>query len=232
MAFHVFLHPFWCPTVSLRTTPGWETGMWPGHQPSPQMSARRVWRYLGMMQCDLRRWVWRWDIPSVRRLMLLLNECRHAFVQKSSLPEYIGFPWLSRDFFYGTFFFQVKLRQPLDKSKWSVKLSCRVVGSAKLYNGAKGGEGLGIWNVDSNSCRAPLEHVSTIGKRNNKKQFFFPIYYCCNQAHSRVPSLVYTPSYTWVTTMKSTDWHMYIWTSVMHINYTNSGMFLGTLIRH
>jgi hypothetical protein len=55
LVFHVFPTQFWCPIVPPATAPGLETGIRPGHQSSPQMSAWQVWRYLGMMQYDLRR---------------------------------------------------------------------------------------------------------------------------------------------------------------------------------
>ena len=130
-----------------------------------------------------------------------MNANMHWF-KESALPEYSGFPWLSCDCFYGTYFFQVKLRQatgrqqiftdhfelseasrirslaprrqasePPSFGKYEV-VRCRAVGSAKLCQGAKGGEGLDIWNVDSNSCWAQLEHVSTIGEATRNTVFF------------------------------------------------------------
>ena len=54
--FPYFSQPLLVPLfVPPATAPGSGTGTRPGHQPSPQMSAWRVWRYLGMMQYDLRR---------------------------------------------------------------------------------------------------------------------------------------------------------------------------------
>ena len=50
-----FSHPVLGYMVPPATAPGLATGIRPRHQPSPQMSAWRVWRYLGMMQYDLIR---------------------------------------------------------------------------------------------------------------------------------------------------------------------------------
>ena len=44
--------------------------------------------------------------------------------------------------------------------RWFGNIQCRAVGSAKLCKGAKGGEGVEIWNVEK-ITGAQLEHVGT-----------------------------------------------------------------------
>ena len=93
VVFHVFLSQFWCPMVSPATAPGLATGIRPGRQPSPQMSAWRVWRYIGMMQYDLRRL----DATSLQWqdwCCCWMNSDMRWF-KESTLPEYIRFQWLS-----------------------------------------------------------------------------------------------------------------------------------------
>jgi hypothetical protein len=123
------------------------TGIRPGHQPSPQMSAWRVWRYIGMMQYDLRRL----DATSLQWqdwCCCWMNSDMRWF-KESTLPEYIRFQWLSWHVIYSMpCFFQLKLRQASEYPKWFGNIQCRAVGSAKLCKTAKGGEGVDIWDVD------------------------------------------------------------------------------------
>jgi hypothetical protein len=49
------------------------------------------------------------------------------------------------------------MRQASEYPRWFGNIQCRAVGSAKLCKGAKGGEGVEIWNVDIEN------HGGTVG---------------------------------------------------------------------
>ena len=102
-----------CPPAGFGDSLEWCSMIYIAGASSVQHLARHwLHRYTGYTGCTVCTGCIRHDwrrlgIPSETRLMLLLNEFRHALVQRfkeSSLPAYIGFLWLSYDLFYATFF--------------------------------------------------------------------------------------------------------------------------------
>ena len=135
--FPCFSQPVLVPHGSPSNWPGWATGARPGHQPwpSPQMSAWRVWRYLGMMQYDLRRlgatslqwqdWCCCWMNSGM------------CWFKESTLPECIRFRWQSCDLFFAMGFFSSKVAPGFGKSQVVGEHWMRRGGSVKLCKGAE-----------------------------------------------------------------------------------------------
>ena len=220
LVFHVFLTQFWCPMVPPATAPGLACGMLLGHQPSPQMSAWRVWRYLGMMQYDLRR---------------LGMTLRHPFSDKID----VFVEWTQTC--VGSKNYSSRIHQIPMAVMWFIlchrldlfKKNAPGFGISKVvweHSMPSGGERQAVqrgqrwWTCGTCTSKitgAQLEHVGTIGKRSNKKHRF-PRHFCCNNMEGKrtaqcLHSMLLIRGHTWDTTMKSTHWHIFGYFNIFYI---------------